>query len=152
MDHHYCSSEGAQRHARTHTHAYIHLLCSFSPAAEIPIRTLHRKAPSSSSSSSSSWSLPLFGFLLCSCSRSFHPQVTHYSLTIFIKQRRSVFTLIFKAKSMSQLPAADIHDSSRSVCVCVCVCACVCQQASAVKTTSLKFFCPLRVLSKNKRW
>lgn len=42
-----------------------------------------------------------------------------------------MFTLIFKAKSLSQLPAADIHDNSRSACVCVCV-----------WTASLKFFVP----------
>lgn len=49
-----------------------------------------------------------------------------------------MFTLIFKAKSLSQLPAADIHDNSRSACVCVCV------------NSEFEVFCPLRALSKNK--
>lgn len=62
---------------------HIHLLCSLSPASEIPIRTLHRKAPS----------LPfcclslLLSFVLLSISPFVCPMVTHYSLLMFIEHR-----------------------------------------------------------------
>jgi len=82
--------------SRSYPHTHIHLLCSFRGAAEIPIRTLHRKAPSSSS-------LPLFGFLLCSrVSILYSIGHTLYPYNIYKTEKNCVYFLYKKLSG--QLP------------------------------------------------
>lgn len=72
-----------------------HLLSSLGPAAEFSIRTfyivkLHHH--------NHHCLLMISSFVLLLCSQFLHPEVTHYSLTLFIKHQRIMFTYGFRAK------------------------------------------------------